>query len=54
MTSNRKTYDTDDVDFDDFDVVIIGGGLTGLTAAYKIMKKNANLSLAIIENQGVI
>ncbi|XP_063977722.1 amine oxidase [flavin-containing] A isoform X2 [Diachasmimorpha longicaudata] len=38
-----------DTDQDDFDVIIIGGGLTGLSAAYHLARKRANLSVMIIE-----
>ncbi|KAK0161292.1 hypothetical protein PV327_009778 [Microctonus hyperodae] len=40
-----------DTDQDDFDVIIIGAGLTGLTSAYNILKKHAGLSVLIIEQQ---
>ncbi|XP_011308275.1 LOW QUALITY PROTEIN: amine oxidase [flavin-containing] A [Fopius arisanus] len=40
-----------DEDCDDFDVIIVGGGLTGLSAAYHLSKKRANLSLMILETK---
>ncbi|KAK0157696.1 hypothetical protein PV328_011402 [Microctonus aethiopoides] len=51
MDSSNHTYFNKlvDTDQDDFDVIIIGGGLTGLTSAYNILKKHAGLSVLIIE-----
>ena len=34
-----------------FDVIIIGGGIVGLTIAYLISEKNKNLNLWIIEKE---
>ena len=34
-----------------FDVIIIGGGIVGLTIAYLISEKNKNLNLLIIEKE---
>lgn len=36
-------------DDNDFDVIIIGAGLTGLTCAYNILKKKTGLDVLIIE-----
>lgn len=39
-------------DTDDFDVVIVGCGLSGLTAAHKILKQNPSLKICIVEARG--
>ncbi|XP_057334060.1 probable flavin-containing monoamine oxidase A isoform X2 [Microplitis mediator] len=44
----------DDNNQDHYDVIIIGGGLTGLTAGYYLLNKNVNLSLMIIESKDEI
>lgn len=51
--NSEDIYEEFDLDSNDFDVIIIGGGLTGLTAAYKILKKQSGLSLLIIERDGM-
>ncbi|KAH0559196.1 hypothetical protein KQX54_001613 [Cotesia glomerata] len=46
--------ESNDVIFDgenNYDIIIIGGGLTGLTAGYYLLNKNVNLSVLIIESQ---
>lgn len=36
-------------DYNDFDIIIIGAGLTGLTCAYHILRRQAGLNVLIIE-----
>ena len=36
---------------ENFDVIIIGGGIVGLTIAYLISEKNKNLKLLIIDKE---
>ncbi|XP_043257643.1 amine oxidase [flavin-containing] A-like [Colletes gigas] len=36
-------------DYNDFDIIIIGAGLAGLTCAYNILKRSAGLEVLIIE-----
>lgn len=36
-------------DANDLDVIIVGAGLTGLTCAYNILKKETGLGVLIIE-----
>jgi len=37
----------------DVDVVIIGAGISGLSAAYYIQKKDAGIRLAVLEAKGL-
>lgn len=39
-------------DDNDFDIVIIGAGLTGLSTAYNILRRKPALSILIIEGTG--
>lgn len=39
-------------DNNDFDVIIVGAGLTGLTAAYILLKKERGLNVLILEANG--
>lgn len=41
-----------DFEGNDYDVVIVGSGLTGLTAAYSILKRRIGLSVLILESNG--
>lgn len=36
----------------DADVIVIGAGLSGLTAAYTLLEKEPNLSVMILEANG--
>ena len=36
-------------DSNDFDIIIIGGGITGLTAAYVLLKKKIGLDVLVLE-----
>lgn len=36
-------------DENDYDIIIIGAGLAGLTCAYNILKRNIGLDVLIIE-----
>lgn len=37
-------------DENDFDVIIVGAGLTGLTCAYQILRRKPGLDVLIIES----
>ncbi|XP_076163917.1 amine oxidase [flavin-containing] A-like [Ptiloglossa arizonensis] len=41
-------------DYNDFDIIIIGAGLTGLTCAYHILRRQAGLNVLIIEIEGIV
>lgn len=50
MSDFLDTEDQDDNN--DFDVIIVGSGLTGLTAAYFLLKKEIGLNVLILEATG--
>lgn len=37
---------------EDFDVIIIGCGISGLTAAYEMLKVDPNISVCLLEAKG--
>jgi len=39
---------------DEFDVIVIGCGLSGLTAAYEIFKLEPNINLCLLEAKGIL
>jgi len=38
---------------DQFDVVVVGAGLSGLSAARRLQKRNSQLSVLVLEARGV-
>lgn len=38
----------------EIDVLIVGAGLSGLTSAYKLLKKDSSLRLFVIEARGKV
>jgi protoporphyrinogen oxidase len=38
---------------EEFDVIVIGCGLSGLTAAYEILKLEQNTNLCLLEAKGI-
>jgi len=50
----RRSSETEDsLPMIDVDVVIIGAGISGLSAAYYIQKKDAGIRLAVLEAKGL-
>lgn len=39
---------------EEFDVIVIGCGLSGLTAAYEIFKLDPNIKLCLLEAKGTV
>ena len=37
-----------------FDVIVIGGGISGLTAAYTVRKKAPDARVIVLEGKGVV
>ena len=37
-----------------YDVVVIGGGISGLTTAYHLRKRDKNLRVLVLEAKGLI
>ena len=50
---NRSSEAEDSLPMIDVDVVIIGAGISGLSAAYYIQKKDAGIRLAVLEAKGL-
>ncbi|XP_024944269.1 probable flavin-containing monoamine oxidase A isoform X2 [Cephus cinctus] len=44
----------DSEDENDFDIIVVGGGLTGLTAAYNILERHVGLDVLILERNNAI
>jgi len=51
---NRSSESEDSLSMIDVDVVIIGAGISGLSAAYYIQKKDAGTRLAVLEAKGLL
>ena len=54
MVGYERVRDERKSDADYFDVVIIGAGISGIGAAYRIHEKNPHLSYAVLERRGRI
>ena len=52
ITSQSKMKDFSEESF--MDVIIIGAGVSGLSAAYQIFKTDSNLTVAVLEAKGTI
>jgi len=50
----RSSESEDCLPMIDVDVVIIGAGVSGLSAAYYIQKKDAGIRLAVLEAKGLL
>jgi len=48
----RSSETEDNPQVVDVDVVVIGAGISGLSAAYYIQKKDAGIRLAVLEAKG--
>ena len=46
-TPDRKKYEIDNYEM--YDIIIIGGGISGLYCAYNLLKKNKNLKVLVLE-----
>jgi len=48
----RSSESEDSLPIVDVDVVVVGAGISGLSAAYYIHKKDAGIRLAVLEAKG--
>ena len=49
----RSSQSEDSLPIIDVDVVVIGAGISGLSAAYYLQKKDAGIRLAVLEAKGL-